>query len=97
MTYRLWAANVHTASFGKDAVRHFVSVYGAPDLVEALTSRLKTFAAGQASVADLGNAANAERVARNSALADNARFGAGGRLSSDEIAALTKQGGFPEP
>ncbi len=77
MTYRLWVANIHTACFGKDAPRHFVSLFGDPALAESLTDRLKTFAAGQASIASLGGAANAERMARNAAASGAANFGVG--------------------
>jgi hypothetical protein len=97
MTYRLWAANIHTAAFGKDAPRHFVSVFGAPDLAEALTARLKAFAAGQASIAALGNAANAQRIAQNAALANGASPGAQGQLSASEIAAVSHQSPSSEP
>ncbi|HMA48633.1 MAG TPA: hypothetical protein VKP60_02705 [Magnetospirillaceae bacterium] len=73
MTFRLWCADIHTVCFGKDAPRHIVALAGNPDAAEGLAARLKGFATSQASVAALGNAANAERLAINNALANRAR------------------------
>lgn len=68
MTFRLWQANVHTVSFGKDARRYIVSMVGNPEAAETLALRLKKFAMNQASVAALGNIANAQRLAVNATL-----------------------------
>ena len=88
MTFRLWAAQIHTVTFGKDAERQIVSMAGIPDIVEGLTSRLKNFMDSQATVVALGNAANAERLAANNRLAN--RSGNTGAISTGRatIAAL---------
>lgn len=68
MTFRLWQTDVHTVSFGKDARRYIVSMVGNPEATETLALRLKRFAMNQASVAALGNIANAQRLAVNATL-----------------------------
>ena len=62
MTYRLWAAELHTVAFGKDAPRFIASMAGNYAIVESLTARLKDFAMNQASIASLGNSANMQRL-----------------------------------
>jgi hypothetical protein len=68
MTFRLWVAEIHSMTYGKDARRFIVSMMGNPDVAEALAGRLRDFAANQATVAKLGNQANLERLATNLAL-----------------------------
>jgi len=60
MTYRLWCANLTSATFGKDSARHIVAMAGDTNFTETMTLRLKEFALNQASIfapvsrADLG-------------------------------------------
>jgi len=68
MTFRLWVAEIYSMTFGKDARRFIVSMTGNYEVANALASRLREFAANQASVAKLGNQANLERLATNLAL-----------------------------
>ena len=93
MTFRLWCADIHTVCFGKDAPRHIVALAGNPDAAEALAARLKGFATSQASVAALANAANAERLAVNTALANHTRSPGTGTLPPAAAAA----GAEPDP
>jgi len=95
MTFRLWMAEIHTVTFGKDDSRYIVSMAGNPLVAEGLASRLKDFAMGQASVFNLYNAANAERMAENNLLVH--RAGQIGALASGQVAAAALGESTDEP
>jgi hypothetical protein len=97
MTFRLWMAEIHTVTFGKDAPRYIVSMAGNPEVAEGFVSRLKHFADGVASVVALNNSANAERLASNNLLAN--RLGNIGAISTTEaiIATLGESTVPPSP
>jgi len=70
MTFRLWMAELHSVTFGKDAPRYILSMAGNPVVAEGLAQRLKQYTSGVATVFALNNSANAERLAANNMLAD---------------------------
>jgi hypothetical protein len=95
MTFRLWMAEIHTVTFGKNAPRYIVSMAGNPEVAGGLVSRLKQFTDGVASVVALNSAANAERLASNNLLAN--QLGNIGTISRVEatIATLGESTGEP--
>jgi len=64
MTFRLWAADVHSIAFGKDGRRYIYAMMGIPDYAAGLAARLRGFAANQAAVVSLGNSGDVERMSR---------------------------------
>ena len=63
MTYRLWCANLTSATFGKDSARHIVAMAGDTNFTETMTFRRKEFALNQASIFAPVSRADLERHA----------------------------------
>ncbi|WP_375382535.1 hypothetical protein, partial [uncultured Sphingomonas sp.] len=62
MTFRLWVAEAHSITFGKDAQRYIYSLIGLPDVASALANRLRDFVMNQSSLLSLGSHSDQERM-----------------------------------
>jgi hypothetical protein len=92
MTFRLWAAEVHTVAFGKDGARYILSMLGKPDLATALAKRLKDFITSQATLVSVGSSGDQERAQRTGMMNAQLNFG-NAPMPFDRIAPHTESDG----
>jgi hypothetical protein len=64
MTFRLWAARLHTVTYGRHSERYVVQMTGESELANKLTQRLYTFAQSQAVLVAPTSEADLERHAQ---------------------------------
>lgn len=88
MTFRLWAARLHTVTYGRHSERYVVQMTGESDLASKLTQRLYTFAQSQAVLVAPTSEADLERHAQ---LAQMNRFRHNGRLAASRPAELAAE------
>jgi hypothetical protein len=62
MTFRVWMAELHTVTFGKDGSRYIVAMTGAPKEATQLATELRTFAEAQAALVAPVATGDAERA-----------------------------------